>query len=170
MTLVSACDAPNSSININRSRQDALALLLPQRVRIQPFTRLSTDAKELLVYVRAEDQFGDPVKVAGTFNLELYAYRIASPDRKGKRIELWQADIRDRKDQLRYWDHTAQMYELKLHIEHLRSQADDVSLGGGKAVLLLTYTTDWGEHLEDEYILELKRPDADAFRAAEPAE
>ena len=167
MTLASACDAPNSSININRSRQDALALLLPQRIRIQPFTRLSADAKELLVYVRAEDQFGDPVKVAGTFNLELYSYRKASPDRKGKRIELWQADIRDRKDQLRYWDHTAQMYELRLRVEHLRSQADEGSLGGGKAVLMLTYTTDWGEHLEDEYVVELERRDADAVRAAE---
>lgn len=156
--VLAGCDAAQHDPVDEAARRQALSLLLPARVRVQPFTRLSPDARELLVYIRAEDQFGDPVKVAGTFNLELYSYRKASADRKGTRIELWQARILDRKDQLRYWDHTAQMYELHLHVAHLGEGDSLQGKAGGKAVLLLTYTTAWGEHLEDEYVFELTSP------------
>ena len=154
------CNEP-SPVTDAEARQQALALLLPQDVHIEPFTRAAlspTDGmpSELIVYVRAEDQFGDPVKVAGTFNCELYSFKRASGDPKGERIELWRIEVLDREDQVRYWDHTAQMYEFRLQIRHLATEGEAPALGADKAVLLLTYNTPWGEHLEDEYILDLR--------------
>ncbi|UCG33283.1 MAG: hypothetical protein JSU68_01380 [Phycisphaerales bacterium] len=154
------CNEPGP-VTDAEARQQALALLLPQQVRIEPFTQAAlspTDGmpSELIVYVRAEDQFGDPVKVAGTFNCELYSFKRASGDPKGERIELWHVEVLDREDQVRYWDHTAQMYEFRLQIRHLASEGGPPASGADKAVLLLTYNTPWGEHLEDEYVLDLR--------------
>ena len=158
---VVGCKERTVSMSDAEAKQQALALLLPQRIRIEPFTRVTIDPAagmpgELNVYVRAEDQFGDPIKVAGTFNCELYAFKQASGDPKGERVELWQMPVLDHKDQQRYWDHTAQMYEFRLQIRHLVTEEGVPPLGTGKAVLLLTYNTPWGEHLEDEYILDLR--------------
>jgi hypothetical protein len=94
--------------------------------------------------------------VAGTFNCELYSFKRASGDPKGERVELWQIDVLDHKDQKRYWDHTAQMYEFRLQIKHLATESGRPAFRGDKAVLLLTYNTPWGEHLEDEYIIDLQ--------------
>lgn len=163
------CNGPGPMTDAE-ARQHALALLLPQQVRIEPFTRAAlspTDGmpNELIVYVRAEDQFGDPVKVAGTFNCELYSFKRASGDPKGERIELWRIEVLDREDQVRYWDHTAQMYEFRLQIRHLAAEEGAPALGADKAVLLLTYNTPWGEHLEDEYILDLRAQRRDLAEA-----
>jgi hypothetical protein len=154
------CNEPGP-VTDAEARQQALALLLPQRVHIEPFTRVAlspTDKmpSELIVYVRAEDQFGDPVKVAGTFNVELYRFKKASGDPKGERIELWRIEVLNQDDQVRYWDHTAQMYEFRLQIRQLATESEARALKSDKAVLLLTYNTPWGEHLEDEYMLDLR--------------
>ena len=143
--------------------EQALALLLPQRIQIQPFTRIASfDDDEvpdgISVYLRPVDQFGDPVKVAGTFLFELYRYRQASADRKGERLEFWETRILDENDQRRYWDHTSQMYEFPLEIQQLRTEEGRPILSRDKAVLLVTFNTPRGEHLESEYILEAKRP------------
>ena len=158
---VTGCNEGTASMSDAEARQQALALLLPRNIRIEPFTRVSVDPREglpgeLNVYVRAEDQFCDPVKVAGTFNCELYTFKQASGDPKGERVELWQMQVLDGEDQQRYWDHTAQMYEFRLQIQHLGGEGDLAALGRGKVVLLVTYNTPWGEHLEDEYVLDLR--------------
>jgi hypothetical protein len=160
------CRSPRTSTGDTQAQQQALALLFPSRIRIEPFTRVTLDPSggapsDLHVYVRAEDQFGDPIKVAGTFNCELYTFKQASADPKGRRVELWRIDVLNEKDQRRYWDHTAQMYEFRLQIGQLFGQEGAPSVGNGKAVLLLTYNAPWGEHLESEYILELSRRDVE---------
>jgi len=158
------CNPRQTSMGDAQARQQALALLLPSKIRIEPFTRVTLDPRgsaprDLHVYVRAEDQFGDPIKVAGSFNCELYTFKQASADPKGQRVELWRIDVLDKKDQRRYWDHTAQMYEFRLQIGQLFGEEGTAPLDQGQAVLLLTYNTPWGEHLEAEYILELRRQD-----------
>ena len=158
------CDLQRDSVSDAQAKQRALELLLPELVKIQPFTRVAMDESaslptELVVYLRAEDRFGDPVKVGGTFNFELYAFKQASGDHKGRRIELWQTRILDHRDQLRYWDQTAQMYEFRLQIGQLNEQ-DEPILKSGKVVLVVTYNTPWGEHLEDEYVLSAREQKA----------
>ncbi len=151
----------------------ALALLMPRKVQIQPFTRIASfDSDEipdgLSVYVRALDQFGDPVKVAGTFLFELYRYQPAHADRKGERLEFWETKILDEKDQLRYWDRTAQMYQFNLEVQQLQTETGRPVVGNNKAVLLMTFNTLNGRHLESEYVLEPPRMPADTSMAAGP--
>jgi hypothetical protein len=162
---LSGCDALGTSdVNTDSEGYErAIALLLPKRIEVQPFTRIASFNEDevpdgISVYVRAVDQFGDPVKVAGTFLFELYSYRQASAERKGKRLEFWQTQILSEEDQLRYWDHTSQMYEFRLEVQQLQTDEGEPILARRKAVLLVTFNTPDGQHLTSQYIIEPKIP------------
>jgi len=138
------------------AQEEAVKMLLPERIKIEPFTCVkSFDRDEIPdgidVRLRPLDRFGDPIKIVGTLQFELYSYRKASADRKGKQLQFWQVSLRSPKQQRRYWDATSQMYEFPLLWEGSPPSTD-------KCVLLVTYQSPWDERLEDEYVLRLPTP------------
>ncbi len=137
------------------AQEDAVKLLLPRRIKIEPFTRVkSFDEDEIPdgieVRLRPLDRFGDPIKIVGALHFELYTYRKAAADRKGEQLQFWQVSISTPQDQRRYWDRTSQMYEFPLAWEGIPPPTD-------QCVLLVTYESPWTERLEDEYVLRLPR-------------
>ncbi len=120
-----------------------------RNVKVQPFTRLASfDDDELpdglTVWVQALDAFGDPVKVVGDINFELYTFRNASGERKGDRLIFWERTIRSRGDQTTFWDRPSQMYHFEL-------AWDEVPTAGEKYIIAVTLNTPDEKHFFDEY-------------------
>jgi hypothetical protein len=139
-------------------RVEMFSLMLPQELKIQPFTRIqSFDDDEIpdgiLAVVRPLDRFGDPVKAVGLFYFELWSYRDASGDRKGERLAFWERNIATAEEVRLYWTRV-QMYEFRLAwtegVEDIRP--------GRKYILTATYRAPWEETIRDEYVFEFHLP------------
>jgi len=139
-------------------QRDMLALMLPQEIKIQPFTKVRSFNEDeipdgILAVIRPLDKFGDPAKAVGTFYFELWSFRKASGDRKDKRLAFWERAICTADDVKRYWTR-AQMYEFQLAwtggIEGLAPDR--------KYVLTATYRPPWKETMEDEYVISFHVP------------
>ena len=143
-----------------------LSLMLPHRIKIQPFTSIKDFNGDeipdgILVVIRPLDRFGDPVKAVGLFYFELSAHQKASGQAMGERLEFWERTIATAEDVRLFWTRT-QMYEFQLAwtagAENIRP--------GRRYVLTATYRTPWDETIQDEYVIKLDLP----FEpAAEPA-
>ncbi len=132
-----------------------VGMLLPRQIRIQPFTKIKSFDDDripdgIAAVVRTTDSTGDPVKLVGHVYFELYAYKEASGERKGERIEFWDRTLATPADQKLYWDRTAQMYEFPL----AWTQGAPPSKGR-KYILAVTCRTPWEDTLTDEYVMEL---------------
>jgi len=136
------------------ARHDAVSLAMPSRIEIvAPFTRIKSlsggdepDGIELLL--QARNEFGNPgLMIVGTVRVELFEFLPGSAECKGRRLDRWTADLRTEADQRRYWNHLTQMYEFRLGV--------DLSAipPAPKYVILVTYTTPFGEHISDEMVL-----------------
>jgi hypothetical protein len=128
---------------------EAMALLLPTRIKIHSFTKVkplygSPLPNGIEVWIEPLDRFGDVVKVVGEFHFELYSRKPASGDPKGEQIEFWQVRIGTAKEQQTYWDRVARMYQFPLGW-------DFAPPPGKKYVLAATYHAPSGERLEDEF-------------------
>lgn len=148
--------------------QKALQMLLPANVKIQPFTQVTSfdadgipDGIELMV--QPVDRIGDPVKVVGRFTFELWTFRAASSDRKGRQLQFWEVVLDSEKDQSRFWDRTAMMYIFNLDVVPgaVPAGEDTGPIVPGKLVVVATYHTPSGEHLTDEFFLDVR----DDYRA-----
>lgn len=133
---------------------DAVAMLLPTKIRIHSFTKIkplfgSALPNGIEVWLEPLDQFDDVVKVVGEFYFELYGFKPASADPKGERIEFWQVRIGTPEEQQRYWDRVARMYRFPLAWDYAPAP-------GRKYVLLVTYRTPSQERLADETTLTFK--------------
>ena len=138
------------------SPEDMYALLLPASVRIEPFTRpRSFDDDDIPdgieVMVRPLDQFGDPVKAIGTYQVELYKFQPASGQNKGPRLQFWEVQVATAQQVRQFWDRTSQMFQFKLGVDRLDSFAPNQ-----KYVLTVRYNSPQGEHLEHEYPFEFR--------------
>ncbi len=143
-----------SAPKVAPEKADMLSLLMPRQIRIQPFTKIkSFDADQvpdgILLVLRPTDEFGDPIKIVGHLYFELYAYKKASAERKGERIEFWERTLATAQDQKLYWDRTAQMYEFPLAWTRGAPPSPD-----HKYILTATYRSPADETLQDEYVLE----------------
>lgn len=141
-----------------REQVDMLGLMLPQSIKIQPFTKIQSFNEDeipdgVLAVVRPVDRFGDPVKAVGLFYFELWTFQNASGISRGERLAFWERDINTAEEVRLYWTR-AGMYEFQLAwtagVEALRP--------GQKFVLTATYRAPWDETFEDEYILEFELP------------
>lgn len=133
---------------------EMVKLLLPDEIRIvEAFTGFRSfdqderpDGIELLL--QPMDTYGDPVKIAGTVRVELYAFLPASGEPKGERLcEPWEVPLLTEQDQKRYWNNVTGMYEIPLKFP------TDLSPKGDKFVLRVTYNTPLSEHMTDEFVM-----------------
>ena len=143
-----------STPRVSSDKDEMLAMLLPQQIKIQPFTKIKSFDEDrtpdgIAVVLRATDRFGDPVKLVGHLYFELYAYKNASAERKGERLEFWDRTITTPEDQKLYWDRTAQMYEFPLAWTQGAPPPPN-----RKYILAATYRTPGEETLQDEYVIE----------------
>ncbi len=132
-----------------------LSLLMPAKIIVEPFTGLKSfddddqpDGLELIL--RPVDTFGDPVKIAGALVVELYEFRPASGERKGRKIEQWDVELASKRDQDKYWNRITQMYEVPLMLS-----PEALASGQGQDyVVEVTYNTPLGERMITEYVFE----------------
>jgi len=150
-----------------QDRMDQLSLMLPNRVQIQPFTKIKSFNQDdipdgILAIIRPIDTFGDPVKAVGFFYFELYSYRPASGESKGERLEFWEKTINTEKEVRQHWSR-AQMYEFKL----AWTQGAGVIQPGKKYILAVTYRTPWDTTIQDEYVFDFQSPGESLTEEAE---
>lgn len=94
----------------------------PVSMRIHPtFTQLKswTGGKKpdgIEAVVELVDQFGDPTRASGRVMFELYTYRDAMPDRRGKRLASpWIASLAGKKEQAAHWSSAVRGYSFQLN-------------------------------------------------------
>jgi hypothetical protein len=168
VAFVSLACSKNTGEAVGPDEQTALQMLMPAAVKIQPFTQATSfdddgipDGIELMV--QPVDRIGDPVKVVGRFTFELWTFRAASADRKGRQLQFWEVVLDSDKDQQRFWDRTAMMYIFNLDVVPgaIPAGEDTGPIIPGKLVVVAAYHTPSGEHLIDEFDLDVR----DEFRA-----
>lgn len=152
------CSRATEMSTMDAESAEMIALLMPQSVKIQPFTKPKSFDKDNIpdgieVLVQPLDEFNDPVKAVGTMQFELYRHRPASGQIKGERIQFWEVPITSAKHIRQFWDRTAQMYLFKLAVDEIAGLPVGV-----KYVLTVRYNSPQGEHLEDEYVFHLSAP------------
>lgn len=94
----------------------------PRSIKLLPFTKPRSFDNDLIpdgigVSMRTLDAGGDPVKAFGIFLFELYHYRPASQDHRGKLIQTWTQPVLDLDDQERFWEKVTDTYEFQLSWE-----------------------------------------------------
>ncbi len=122
-----------------------LSLLLPQRIKIHPFTGTKTfeefaDAPGIVVRIQLMDSYEDPTKGFGNFRFELYEFRPYSQNPKGKKIDTWEESLMQPKKNLLHWDKITQAYKFKLRQNH-EIQA------GQKYVLVAIFSSPYSDRL-----------------------
>ena len=127
-----------------------LSLLLPQEIRIHPFTGTRTfdersGAKGLEVRIEAIDGFGDANKAFGEFRFELYAYKPNSLDPKGPMIAAWPESLTDPQKNLLHWSSIQRAYIFKL-------QSYEAIPSGRRFVLRAVFSSPYTERLFDEHV------------------
>ncbi len=135
-----------------------LALMLPQRIKIQPFTKIKSFNEDqvpdgILAVVRAYDKLGDPVKAVGPWYFELWTYENASGQRKGQRLAFWDRSVSTAEEIRLYWTR-AQMFEFQLA---WTSGVEEIK-PGNKYILTATYRAPWDETFQDEYVMQIDLP------------
>lgn len=100
---------------------DEKALFGPSDMRVHP---IFTEAKDwdgdgrldgIEVLLEFQDQFGDPTKAAGTVMFELYNFRQATPDPRGRRlVNPWVGSILTEAEQRARWNRTSRTYTFQL--------------------------------------------------------
>lgn len=154
--------------SVTPDEQSALQMLMPAAIKIQPFTQVTSfdndgipDGIELMV--QPVDRTGDPVKVVGKFTFELWTFRAASGERKGRQLQFWEVVLDGEKDQARFWERTAMMYNFNLDVVPgaIPAGQDTGPAVPGKFVVVATYHTPSGTHLTDEFTLDV----TDEYRA-----
>jgi hypothetical protein len=148
---------------------EMLSLMVPDRIRIEPFTKITSFNPDnlpdgILAVVRPLDRLGDPVKAAGLFYFELWTYVNASGERKGEQLAFWDRTIASAEEMRLYWT-KAQMYEFQL----IWTGGAEQLQAGRKYILTATYRTPWDTTIRDEYVLEF-HPTPDFIMETAPAE
>ncbi|MCL2700380.1 MAG: hypothetical protein FWE88_01655 [Phycisphaerae bacterium] len=125
-------------------------LLLPQKIRIHPFTALRTleDRNVMGIEARIEalDAFGDPTKAFGDVRFELYAYRANSLESKGDLLNVWSVSIADANNNLLHWDRVTRAYLFKLELTQQAEPAD-------RYVLVAIFDSPYTQRLFAEHVM-----------------
>ncbi len=137
--------------------EEQFQLLLPAKIDVLPFTKpRSWDDDQIPdgieVVLRPLDSFGDQTKAIGCFRFELYTFRKASNDPKGKRVGFWEENLGTRESQYLHWDKITRTYRFRLAWNSGQKPRP------GKYVLEVTYLSPSGLRLTDTYIMEARLP------------
>lgn len=143
-----------------KERLDMLSLMLPERIEILPFTKITSFDEDnvpdgILAVVQPTDRFGDPVKAVGYFYFELWTYQDASAQRKGKRLAYWERSLTSSDDVRLYWTH-AKMFEFQL----AWTRGLEAVQPNHKYLLTASYRTPWDETIQDEYVFDFLLPES----------
>ena len=143
-----------------RERLDMLSLMLPEQIKILPFTKITSfDADNvpdgILAVVQPVDRFNDPVKAVGYFYFDLWTHKDASGQRKGERLAYWERSLTSSDDVRLYWTH-ARMFEFQL----AWTRGLEAVQPNRKYILTASYRTPWDETIQDEYIFDFALPES----------
>jgi len=112
-----------------RRTEDEAKLFGPKSMRIHPtFTRVKDwtgDGKPdgIEAVVELQDEFGEPTRATGSVMFELYQYRQAYPDVRGRRIpEVWVWPLLRKEEQLAHWSRALRAYSFKIPFDQGRTQ------------------------------------------------
>ena len=94
-------------------------------------------------HVEAIDHFGDPCKTLGNLMFELYTFREAVPEPKGRRLGVWEASMADLREHQSHWQRISRTYRFDLQT------VKPVPLRR-KYILTVTMTLSDGRRLFDE--------------------
>lgn len=102
--------------------EELVAFYSPRRIKILAFTKVRSFDDDLVpdglsVLIQPLDSSGDEVKAFGRFSFELYAYKPASPDKRGELLERWAQTVLSPEDQEQFWSGYARAYEFQLSWE-----------------------------------------------------
>ncbi len=125
-------------------------LLLPQTIRVHPFTGTRTfdeagGIRGIDVRIEAVDAYGDATKAFGTFRFEMYHFVPNSLDPKGQRIATWTEDLLQPRKNVLHWDKITRTYQFRL-------QWDQAIPVGKKFVLLAYFTSPFTSRLDDQRV------------------
>lgn len=128
-----------------------LDLLLPQSIRIHPFTsvRMLDEAKGtkgLEVRIEALDAYQENTKAFGDVRFELYRYREQSADPRGKMVNSWDVSIMNPKENLVHWDRITRAYIFKLQLFEKVPQ-------GQPLVLVAVYSSPFTKRMTAQYVI-----------------
>jgi len=110
---------PTSEASRAVSHSQWVSLFGPHACEVSYFTRLAdfdgdgtTDG--LVVRVRVEDRFGDPIKVLGAFRIETFTYVMHSTEKRGSQLHNWYVSLYDEKDIRRFYDSVDRSFRFPL--------------------------------------------------------
>ena len=155
--LLACCAGPQDPDYTVAQQRQLLSSIAAERIDIDgPFTQPASFDDDAVpdgieVVIRAFDQQGEQTKIAGHLVFELYTFREASADPKGRQLQTWQVSLAGRKDQDTYWDHITRTYEFPLQVNVATMPKDR------RFVLLARYSNPWNEHLEDQSVIDLSK-------------
>ena len=122
--------------------QPTKVILQTSFTHIIPKQTKTNQAGQIETYVRLTDQFGDPLKAPGRFRFELFEYRPAASDPRGRRFSIngvQKFDLTEIDVNQRHWDSTTGNYRFTLKLPD----------GSPKTVVMqVTFSADSGLRLE----------------------
>jgi hypothetical protein len=128
------------------------------KVSLQPsFTQIKSAPPDgshpasIDAYVELKDQYGDPIKALGQFRFELFKYRPAFSDPRGKRFEdegIQLVDLTDIETNQQHWDSITRSYQMKVKLPSSSAHLKQI-------VLQVTFITETEYRIRD--ILVMKR-------------
>lgn len=118
------------------------APLLPREIRLHPFTGTRTFDPEggvrgVEARVEVINYLGEPTNAFGQFLFLLYAHRPHEADPRGQRLDTWQIELTDPRQNLRYWDSLSRTYRFPLALRQ--------PLPVGRQAVLEVYFRDPGQ-------------------------
>ena len=135
--------------------EQLIALYSPRTIKILPFTKPRSFDDDAIpdgigVSLRPLDGAGDPVKAYGSFIFELYDYRAASGDHRGRLLQSWTQPVVNLDDQKQFWEHVTSTYEFQLSWEGKPLPPQQ------RYIMAVSFQAPGGKRLFDEYEFEFR--------------
>ena len=125
--------------------QPTKVILQASFTHIVPKQTKANQAGQIETYIRLTDQFGDPLKALGRFHFELFEYRPAASDPRGRRFSIngvQKFDLTEIDANQRHWDSITGNYRFTLKLPNTPD-------GPPKTIAVqVTFSADSGLRLE----------------------
>ena len=110
---------PTSEASRAVSNSQWVDLFGPRECEVSYFTKFTDFDGDggidgLLVRVRVEDQFGDPIKALGAFRIETFTYVMHSTEKRGSQLHNWYVSVYGEKDVRRFYDSIDRSFRFPL--------------------------------------------------------
>ena len=117
--------------------------LLSESVRLGPWLRMDPTIPGVEVTVQARDRQGDFTKAFGTFRFEVYSYRDASLDHRGKQLAVWDIPLMDPQANRVHWEDIHRAYKFRLQWDGSRS---------GRYLMVVYFDSPFTQRLTDQRV------------------